>query len=125
MQDEMPIGIICLDNFTVEELPANEENKYQFKIDTRNRVWLLQADSQVDMDVWIDCIKHARPWYEAFSAEKEKHKDSSGGAGGGSGSAVAGLRASTAVKGKFRLSMYLSSGGLIRDAAQGTSVIFR
>ena len=64
-KDDNPTGIIHLEDFTVEEVPEENEKKSNniFRIITSSRTWLLQADRQIEMDIWIDCIKKAKNWW--------------------------------------------------------------
>ena len=47
-----------------EYTQEDSEKKNCFKIDTANRVWMLQAERQIDMDIWIENIAQAALWFD-------------------------------------------------------------
>ena len=107
-KDDNPTGVVQLEGSTAEEIPPNDERKNCFKIITENRVWLLQADRQIEMDIWIDCLSNAESWWA---------KDT------GSDTLSRPVRRDTnrKKKGSFRLTMYLGGGqqGSLRKSSTG------
>ena len=65
MKDDYPIGVIQLTRSSAEEAGAGEVDKKNcFKIHTKNRIWWLHAERQIEMDIWIECIRNLTSWYE-------------------------------------------------------------
>jgi len=103
-KDDNPTGVVQLEGCTVEEVPNAEERKNCFKINTESRVWLLQADRQIEMDIWIDCISNVETWWAKETAE----------------SLTTPVRRDTHTrkkKGSFRLSMYLGPQGSLKKSS--------
>merc|ERR1712130_550561 len=63
-KDDSPTGVIQLEGCTVEETPSEEiDRKKCFTLKTASRTWFFQADRQIEMDIWIDCISHVENWW--------------------------------------------------------------
>ena len=63
-RDDSPTGVIQLEHCTVVETPSEEsDRKNCFTLRTPSRTWFFQADRQIEMDIWIDCISHAENWW--------------------------------------------------------------
>lgn len=63
-RDDSPTGVIQLEGCSVEETPSEElDRKNCFTLRTPSRTWFFQADRQIEMDIWIDCISHAENWW--------------------------------------------------------------
>lgn len=62
------LGKIDLDNAKIQKVPEN--NKYVFSVSTPNRVYVLESDSELDMNKWVNAIKDRIP----FSSQEREEK---------------------------------------------------
>ena len=58
--------MVYLDDYKVEDA-ASKGLEHCFSITTPSRVWYMQADRQIDMDIWMECLRNALPWYGAVA----------------------------------------------------------
>jgi len=100
-------GVIQLEDCTVQETPSEEtDRKNCFSLNTSSRVWLFQADRQIEMDIWIDCISHVENWWsrdvivtQAGSTPTDKPMHVHGNQG----------KQAEKIKSRFRFSSYITS----------------
>lgn len=118
-QEDQPIGVVYLDDYTVSEAPE-ADRRNTFKIETKPRIWYLTADRQVEMDLWIICIKAAKPWYLSSDivAVSEgigtgKSSGSGGSSAGGGSSTEERKRKTRNIGAALRLSSYLGESQAI------------
>lgn len=65
VKDDTPIGVIQLEAGCAEEAaPGEIDKKNCFKLKTKSRVWWLHAERQIEMDIWIECVKNLSSWYD-------------------------------------------------------------
>eukprot|EP01094_Clydonella_sp_ATCC50884_P021933 TRINITY_DN4934_c0_g1_i1.p1 TRINITY_DN4934_c0_g1~~TRINITY_DN4934_c0_g1_i1.p1 ORF type:complete len:146 (+),score=40.74 TRINITY_DN4934_c0_g1_i1:316-753(+) len=115
-RDDQPLGVIHLDEYKVLQ-DNDEEKKHCFQIDTKSRTWHMQADRQVEKDLWMLCISAAVPWY--MRGENADLSDSAKEVKLGS-SSDSPAKKKRPLSHAFRLSSYLSANSLIASGSSPT-----
>ena len=108
VKDDTPIGVIQLEAGCAEEAaPGEIDKKNCFKLKTRSRVWWLHAERQIEMDIWIECVKNLTSWYDNLQLRQPAVMHLRRGTSTAASQPSAPVRAAKKASKSFRISTYL------------------